>query len=475
MARVNFGKGSYYDDSGTGARFLSAKDIEYNKPGSVSSFYGWNPNNIQNTWTKLWNSTDKNSKHIQGTINKYAQNHGININNATPQQMVDIMDFAIREEGRNQQNKGSFFGDVLKVLNPVNHIGSLGGFLLGGPVGSLIGGLAQSTITGNSPVMDAINLARNGRINPRTQGTPVPSAASATQTAATQRQEQERQAAIQRQQEEAAAQQAQARRDTARQQAFTNVRNNTNSYFTDRGLDPTNYSSYIDEILNQAFGNVPTSADNPGQLLTGNYGEQAANRARGADVDRYTTALNNLFTPGFSSERLPNSFDDDFLSQLLEEQFGTARQGFDRSYARGNLTDAGYNTAITELNRQREPAMSYLQDVGSGVLAQGRASLDDFANKAFSNLNNYQLGQNFSIDNYSSGLDNVMNDFAANYRGKIRGVVGNQDLFDTSTVQQRAGASQGVSNNRSGALVDALANQEAERDKSRGLGSQGVF
>lgn len=144
MPRVYFGEGSYENPDNPGDRFLSAKDIEYDVPGSVAQFYGITASNILAEGQHLSRfqreavgkgitsggneailSSLRSAKNVladnpaQAALLRQFLDTGIAPEGLSADFALSAYDFAIREEGRKQQTKEPWGGGVGAVLNKV--------------------------------------------------------------------------------------------------------------------------------------------------------------------------------------------------------------------------------------------------------------------------------------------------------------------------------------------------------------------
>lgn len=133
--------------------FLNAKDVAYDRPGSVAAYYGWQPENIGQfiqsaTTVRPDGKNAKNAANVRSHMEKFLANRGVNMNSARPAQLVNALDYAYREEGRKQQTKGGGFLDFLKsMIGPV--AGTALGFavpVIGPALGGAIGGATQGGV-----------------------------------------------------------------------------------------------------------------------------------------------------------------------------------------------------------------------------------------------------------------------------------------------------------------------------------------
>lgn len=148
-SRVDTGQGSYYHVDADGKidrskeHFVSAKDIPFDRPGWVTSFYGWNenPEQIFNTiqgWTTEQNPNEKNRENFNRDLRAYASkseeasmreqqqllNTFLDTGNI-PEKLrsgfaIDALDYAFREMGREQQRKSpGFLESFVNSFDPV--------------------------------------------------------------------------------------------------------------------------------------------------------------------------------------------------------------------------------------------------------------------------------------------------------------------------------------------------------------------
>jgi hypothetical protein len=142
-----FGQNSYINTT-TGQRFLSAKDIPYKQPGAVAEFYGWNANNIDRKIGQFSGGSTKNDKAIMEGVTTFLGKRSASLGNASGDLKVQALDFAFREQGRRQQTKGSFLGDLVKgMIGAAIGVGVGFAFPALGPVlGGTLGGAAQGGV-----------------------------------------------------------------------------------------------------------------------------------------------------------------------------------------------------------------------------------------------------------------------------------------------------------------------------------------
>ena len=165
--RVPFGKASYTNPNDPNDRFLSAKDIDYGSPGSVSEFYGVNASNIfdrLDPFIKDYNAGnlrttgsysggnqeiyDYFSKYGSPAVQQYLRTG--ERGNVSGAELISLYDNSLRDIGYAQQNKTNVFDQVsgyvgtavgLATGNPylAAGVGGVYGGLGGGPEGAVSG------------------------------------------------------------------------------------------------------------------------------------------------------------------------------------------------------------------------------------------------------------------------------------------------------------------------------------------------
>ena len=149
--RTAFGQGSHYTEGTYSGRFLSAKDIAYKEPGSVAEFYGVTTDNIfsegqhlsrfqreavQKGVTSGGNAgiladlrSNKNvlgNNPAQAALLRQYLDTGVVPAGLDAQFAINAYDYAIREQGRKQQNKPpSFLQSALGVIKPIVQVAAV--------------------------------------------------------------------------------------------------------------------------------------------------------------------------------------------------------------------------------------------------------------------------------------------------------------------------------------------------------------
>ena len=245
---------------------------------------------------------------------------------------------------------------------------------------------------------------------------------------------------------------------------------------TGKGLDANQYSNEIEQMLNSIRGQVPQLDSNPGSYFANqNIADLVLGNATTNQRTQYSNQVNNLFGNDFANQKVSSTADDDLINSILGEQYNPALEQVQRAFERGTINDQGFQTAMNALNNQKTSANASLQTTGGGLLQAIRDSLSGVGNEARNAASNYQLGTTFDPTSYTSRADSIYNEGIGGLEGSLRNAVGGQNFFDIGSILNQGRTAQGTANNSNRALFDAFAAEQKDKDKQRGLGTQGVF
>lgn len=271
----------------------------------------------------------------------------------------------------------------------------------------------------------------------------------------------------------------QAEQDRARylanlDSAFQGALNRGTSAISQRGLDPTLYEPNLRTELESIRASVPFLDPNPGSYFGSNIADVVLDRARDVQRRNFTNTISEFASPGFATELFPGTADDAVLQAILQEQFEPANLQLERARSRGNLTQSGFDAALSALQGQRSAGEARLQDIGGGVLSGYRDQLRDVAESGFGRAGSFELGQTFDPSSVRGQIETLTGELQGRLPGDIRNALGGEQLFNIEDLISRGGIAQGAQN-PTPALIDAFVKREDERTKKRGLGQQGVF
>lgn len=245
---------------------------------------------------------------------------------------------------------------------------------------------------------------------------------------------------------------------------------------TGKGLDANMFTNEIDQMLNSIRGQVPQLDNNPGSYFANqNIADIILGNATTNQRTQYSNQVNNMFGNDFANQRVASTADDAIIDAILGEQYNPALEQIQRAFERGTVNEQGYQTALNALNNQRTTANAMLQQTGGGLLQALRDQLTGVANEARTAASNYQLGTTFDPTGYQTRADTIFNEGLSGLEGNLRNAIGGQQFFDIGSILNQGRTSQGTANNNNRALFEAFAADEQDKNKQRGLGTQGVF
>lgn len=246
-----------------------------------------------------------------------------------------------------------------------------------------------------------------------------------------------------------------------------------------RGLDPALYNALFQQEITRLLGGLPSDRTTwTDSQLRATLGPQFGADTLNAEQSRLRNVYGQqvgAFTPaGFEYSLVPDTFDDAAIDSVYQQQFGDAQQYLERARARGNLTDAGYNAAYGGLLGQGETAKATLGQLGETLLSKYRADIGDIGTQARQGAQGYTLGQSFDPGQYEQRITDRVGEYGDRVSGELRGLAGDNALFDPATLYTAGGIAQGVTSGNRSALAAAL-ERNNNREAPRGLGNRGAF
>lgn len=230
-----------------------------------------------------------------------------------------------------------------------------------------------------------------------------------------------------------------------RNAAMGSGRSRARGYFSEQGVNPDDYMSYIGDLLNEISSGISPDDKNPGSYYK-DVGQRAFNTAETAYRGKESRTLDQLFSPNFEYQRVGDTLDDPFLQSIEGEQRQTAEQFLNNLLSRGVINPTGFAAGEKDLDRQSSGVRAKLNEIGTGALETGRQSLRDIANRGRSTASNLHLGQAFDPYSVGGDVDKAFSTFLTGLGDTLRGKVGGANLFDTSGLPVVAGAAQGAGN-----------------------------
>jgi hypothetical protein len=230
------------------------------------------------------------------------------------------------------------------------------------------------------------------------------------------------------------------------------------------------------------FNSVQDLDPNPTAAFSPDLGTKILGDLTSGNRTTATNQLNSLFSPTYSQTALPDTLTGQYVGGLVNEQFDPLMAGLTNAEKRGTLTGAGYQGALDALNQKKAAATSTVQNLGQGILATDRKSLDDYISGARSDVNNLTLGQTFDPATYGTAAAGKAAGFTSDFGGALRNAVGQTKFADLSDLINAGGAVQGAQNpnaanplgGTAGTSPAYVAPDTLDAQK-RGLGNTGAF
>jgi len=259
-----------------------------------------------------------------------------------------------------------------------------------------------------------------------------------------------------------------------RDAAYAAAQGTGRDVLTGRGLDATEFESIINRALTDQKARIPSGDLNPASYFTTDIINNALTQEENQRRIRNTSQVNNEFAPGFDRSYIADTADDAYINELLTGQRNQATSALDFARKRGQLNDAGYNSAMGKLTEQEGGARSTLDTLGSSVLGKNRSSLSGIRDRASTGANAYSLGgPSFSLDPYRQELTSAVEGFNKNLKGDITNALGGTQLFNVNDILLSGARAQGPQNLTTTNVPSMLPKKNSQTD--RGLGSTGQF
>lgn len=261
---------------------------------------------------------------------------------------------------------------------------------------------------------------------------------------------------------------------SAAKSSLNSAKSGAQSYVSNLGLNYNEFAPDIESELDRIYKSIPYGASGS-DYFDPNLPASVLNRVEGQRKTKYLTDVENMFTPDYTTNAFADTSDDDIINRILDEQFGTAQSQLQSQRDRGQLLSSGYDSALSDLGKQRQVGSSKLQEVGGRVLTRNRGAIDEVIGKAKQGAAGYRLGQTFDPTVYKTQAETKRNELSGRLENDVRSELGGENLFDITSVLQRGYQSQGAQNTGRASILDALTQREEQRKQQRGVGSEGAF
>ena len=194
------------------------------------------------------------------------------------------------------------------------------------------------------------------------------------------------------------------------------------------------------------------------------------------------TSLNQIFTPQYVNNLLPDTTTNNFVPDILNEQFNPLSQQLTNAEKRGTLNPVGYQAALDALTQKKTAAQSTLQNLGQGILDTDRSGINDIISGARTSANSLGLADTFDPSVFAGQAGSRAQADLSNFGGALRSAVGDTKFADLTDLLNAGGAVQGATNpnaaNPTGGIQGTspfFVSPDDEAKKGRGLGNTGAF
>lgn len=273
----------------------------------------------------------------------------------------------------------------------------------------------------------------------------------------------------------------QARKNYSNQynNALTNLQNTTNSAIA--GGDNSDLLDSYRQYLNDTYKDKGKRfrGDTASQLIGGFVDKETGKRK-----NELQSWLNNTYggfgtTNAYLDNYWKTDADNDFNTQFLDDYYNQSMSQLETAKNRGLLNDAGYNSAMSALDRRKSAATGELNTMTDDVINSYR---DDLANKVVgfqTAIDDYSLGQrnNYNTSSFGNQFNDLYGTQQNNLEMDLNNAVSGYTPFDVSDILGSARNTQGVltGGNQNSELLQSLQDQKKSQTSKVGLGNQGIF
>ena len=238
-----------------------------------------------------------------------------------------------------------------------------------------------------------------------------------------------------------------ARASTAQQTGYNSALTRGQNELAAMGLEDTYgiMDRYRDE-LNSIRGTIAEDVTNVAPFYGENVFDDVYNDIETGQRRQMMNAFQGDYADGFAENYFGAQADDDIIADILATRQADARANLQRAFDRGQINQTGFDRALAGLSEQSNSGNATLQNLGSGVLADYRNSLNDFAQGTRDAIGNYTLGSVDPTAGFADRLNSRVTEKQGTLQGSILEALGDTKLFDTSSLLTDAGAYQGVTN-----------------------------
>ena len=270
---------------------------------------------------------------------------------------------------------------------------------------------------------------------------------------------------------------------TSRQKAYDDALQAVQRKFQLQGVDPATYmTSDIVPTLQRQFNSIQDLSPNPAAAFPDTLADSIIGNVTGGKRTQANTALNQIFTPQYVNNLLPDTTTNNFVPDILNEQFNPLSQQLTNAEKRGTLNPVGYQAALDALTQKKTAAQSTLQNLGQGILDTDRSGINDIISGARTSANSLGLADTFDPSVFAGQAGSRAQADLSNFGGALRSAVGDTKFADLTDLLNAGGAVQGAANpnaaNPTGGIQGTsqfFVSPDEEAKKGRGLGNTGAF
>jgi hypothetical protein len=247
-----------------------------------------------------------------------------------------------------------------------------------------------------------------------------------------------------------------------------------------QGLDPNQYmATDIQPALQRQFNSIQDLDPNPAGSFPTSLADTILGNVTSGRRSSATNALNQVFTPNFTNNLLPDSTTGGYIDDILNEQFNPLTQQLTNAQNRNTLNPVGYQGALDALNAKKTAARSTVQNLGQGILDTDRNDINSIISGARDTASGLSAGQSFDPSIFAGQATSRAQTDLSNFGGALRNAVGETKFANINDLLNAGGAVQGPFNPNAapggvGGFGTPLVESE-EAKKARGLGNTGAF
>lgn len=205
------------------------------------------------------------------------------------------------------------------------------------------------------------------------------------------------------------------------------------------------------------------------------------------ETQKQQNQLNNWLDNTYLGHGSTNSYldnywktdaDNDFNTQFLDDYYNQSLTQLETAKNRGLLNDAGYNAAMSALDRRKSAASGEMNAMTDSVINGYRNNLMDQVNNFKTAVDDYSLANRNSVnqDYFTNQFNNMYDNQKNNFEQDLNTAVSGYTPFDVADILGNARNTQGIMSggSQNPQMLQSLDGQKKNQNKV-GLGNQGLF